>query len=63
MNVLRNCGLDPAQWQGFAFGCGIERLAMLKYNIPDLRTMFAGDVRWAKHYGGDDYGREFYWKC
>lgn len=50
-NVLRNCGLDPAEWQGFAFGCGIERLAMLKYNIPDLRTMFAGDVRWAKHYG------------
>ena len=50
-NVLRNCGLDPAEWQGFAFGCGIERLAMLKYNIPDLRTMFAGDLRWAKHYG------------
>lgn len=50
-NVLRNCGLNPAEWQGFAFGCGIERLAMLKYNIPDLRTMFAGDVRWAKHYG------------
>jgi len=50
-NVLRNCGLDPEQWQGFAFGCGIERLAMLKYNIPDLRTMFAGDMRWAKHYG------------
>lgn len=50
-NVLKNCGLDPAEWQGFAFGCGIERLAMLKYNIPDLRTMFAGDVRWLKHYG------------
>lgn len=50
-NVLRNCGLDPAEWQGFAFGCGIERLAMLKYNIPDLRTMFAGDTRWLKHYG------------
>ena len=50
-NVLRNCGLDPAEWQGFAFGCGIERLAMLKYNIPDLRTFFAGDVRWQKHYG------------
>ncbi|MES2984838.1 MAG: phenylalanine--tRNA ligase subunit alpha [Pseudomonadota bacterium] len=50
-SVLRNCGLDPAEWQGFAFGCGIERLAMLKYNIPDLRTMFAGDVRWLKHYG------------
>lgn len=50
-NVLKNCGLDPDEWQGFAFGCGIERLAMLKYNIPDLRTMFAGDVRWLKHYG------------
>jgi len=50
-NVLRNCGLDPNEWQGFAFGCGIERLAMLKYNIPDLRTMFAGDARWLKHYG------------
>jgi phenylalanyl-tRNA synthetase alpha chain len=50
-NVLRNCGLDPAEWQGFAFGCGIERLAMLKYNIPDLRTFFAGDMRWQKHYG------------
>lgn len=50
-NVLKNCGLDPAEWQGFAFGCGIERLAMLKYNIPDLRTMFAGDVRWLDHYG------------
>ncbi len=50
-NVLKNCGLDPAEWQGFAFGCGIERLAMLKYNIPDLRTMFAGDMRWLKHYG------------
>ena len=50
-NVLRNCGLDPNEWQGFAFGCGIERLAMLKYNIPDLRTMFAGDMRWLQHYG------------
>ena len=50
-NVLRNCGIDPNEWQGFAFGCGIERLAMLKYNIPDLRTMFAGDARWLSHYG------------
>lgn len=50
-NVLKNCGLDPNEWQGFAFGCGIERLAMLKYNIPDLRTMFAGDMRWLNHYG------------
>jgi phenylalanyl-tRNA synthetase alpha chain len=50
-NVLKNCGLDPAEWQGFAFGMGIERLAMLKYNIPDLRTFFAGDARWLQHYG------------
>jgi phenylalanyl-tRNA synthetase alpha chain len=50
-NVLTNCGLDPKQWQGFAFGFGIERLAMLKYNIPDLRTMFGGDQRWLTHYG------------
>jgi phenylalanyl-tRNA synthetase alpha chain len=50
-NVLTNCGLDPKEWQGFAFGFGIERLAMLKYNIPDLRTMFAGDQRWLTHYG------------
>ena len=50
-NVLKNCNLDPNEWQGFAFGCGIERLAMLKYNIPDLRTFYAGDVRWLNHYG------------
>ncbi len=50
-NVLRHCGLDPDEWQGFAFGCGIDRLAMLKYGVPDLRDMFAGDVRWAEHYG------------
>lgn len=52
-NVLRNCGLDPEQWQGFAFGFGVERLAMLKYNIPDLRTFFESDVRWLSHYGFD----------
>jgi phenylalanyl-tRNA synthetase alpha chain len=50
-NVLKNCNLNPDEWQGFAFGMGVERLAMLKYNIPDLRTFFAGDVRWLKHYG------------
>ena len=50
-NVLRNCGLDPDEWQGFAFGMGIDRLAMLKYGIPDLRDMFAADVRWLDHYG------------
>ena len=49
--VLAACGLDPAKWQGFAFGCGIDRLAMLKYGIDDLRPMFEGDVRWLKHYG------------
>jgi phenylalanyl-tRNA synthetase alpha chain len=50
-NVLRACGLDPARYQGYAFGMGIDRLAMLKYAIPDLRDMFAADVRWLKHYG------------
>lgn len=49
--VLRNCGLDPAEWQGFAFGCGIDRLAMLKYGMNDLRAFFDGDLRWLKHYG------------
>ncbi|NBO19619.1 MAG: phenylalanine--tRNA ligase subunit alpha [Proteobacteria bacterium] len=52
-NVLKNCGLDPEEWQGFAFGMGVERLAMLKYGIPDLRTFFEGDVRWLGHYGFD----------
>jgi len=50
-NVLRNCGLDPEEWQGFAFGCGIDRLAMLKYGMSDLRAFFDGDLRWMKHYG------------
>ncbi|RAK64821.1 phenylalanine--tRNA ligase subunit alpha [Phenylobacterium kunshanense] len=50
-NVLRNCGLDPDEWQGFAFGFGVDRLGMLKYGMPDLRDMFAGDVRWLEHYG------------
>ncbi len=49
--VLVNCGIDPQQWQGFAFGVGVERLAMLKYNIPDLRTFFESDARWLAHYG------------
>ncbi|MDX9690577.1 MAG: phenylalanine--tRNA ligase subunit alpha [Proteobacteria bacterium] len=49
--VLRNCGVDPDKYQGFAFGTGIERLAMLKYGIPDLRTFFEADIRWLKHYG------------
>jgi len=50
-NVLRNCGLDPDEWQGFAFGFGIDRLGTLKYGMPDLRDMFASDVRWLEHYG------------
>ena len=50
-NVLKNCGIDPEKYQGFAFGTGIERLAMLKYGIPDLRTFFDADMRWLKHYG------------
>lgn len=50
-NVLRMSGLDPDEYQGFAFGMGIERMAMLKYGIPDLRTFFEGDVRWLAHYG------------
>jgi phenylalanyl-tRNA synthetase alpha chain len=50
-NILRNCGLDPDAWQGFAFGMGVDRLGMLKYGMPDVRDMFASDVRWLSHYG------------
>ncbi|ACG79386.1 phenylalanyl-tRNA synthetase alpha chain [Phenylobacterium zucineum HLK1] len=50
-NVLRNCGLDPDEWQGFAFGLGVDRLGMLKYGMPDLRDMFGSDVRWLEHWG------------
>ena len=50
-NVLTACGIDPDVYQGFAFGMGVDRLAMLKYGIPDLRDMFAGDPRWLGHYG------------
>jgi len=49
--VLENCNIDPGKFQGFAFGLGIERLAMLKYGIPDLRTFFESDLRWLRHYG------------
>ncbi|MGD9650646.1 MAG: phenylalanine--tRNA ligase subunit alpha [Dongiaceae bacterium] len=49
--ALQNCGIDPSIYQGFAFGMGVERLAMLKYGIPDLRTFFESDIRWLKHYG------------
>ncbi|MDR1694602.1 MAG: phenylalanine--tRNA ligase subunit alpha [Lactobacillaceae bacterium] len=50
-NVLRAGGIDPDEYQGFAFGVGMDRLAMLKYGIPDLRTFFESDVRWLKNYG------------
>jgi phenylalanyl-tRNA synthetase alpha chain len=49
--VLKNCSIDPAEYQGFAFGMGIERVAMLKYGIPDLRTFYDSDLRWLRHYG------------
>ncbi|MBC8337837.1 MAG: phenylalanine--tRNA ligase subunit alpha [Rhodospirillales bacterium] len=49
--VLENCNVDPDKYQGFAFGIGIERLAMLKYGIPDLRTFYESDLRWLRHYG------------
>jgi phenylalanyl-tRNA synthetase alpha chain len=50
-NVLRNCGLDPDEYQGFAWGMGIDRIAMLKYGMPDLRPFFEADVRWLQNYG------------
>ena len=50
-HVLRSAGIDPDQWQGFAFGMGIDRMAMLKYGIPDLRAFFESDLRWLRHYG------------
>ena len=50
-NVLKNCGLDPDEFQGFAWGMGIDRIAMLKYGMPDLRPFFEADVRWLSHYG------------
>jgi phenylalanyl-tRNA synthetase alpha chain len=49
--VLEAGGLDPDEWQGFAFGVGVDRLAMLKYGMNDLRAFFDGDLRWLKHYG------------
>ena len=49
--VIANCGLDPNEWQGFAFGVGVDRLAMLKYGMDDLRPFFEADGRWLKHYG------------
>ena len=49
--VLENCGIDSTKYQGFAFGVGIERIAMLKYGMPDLRPFYESDVRWLRHYG------------
>ena len=51
--VIEACGLDPDVWQGFAFGTGVDRLAMLKYGMDDLRAFFDGDTRWLQHYGFD----------
>src|SRR3989338_7888723 len=56
-NVIANCGLDPNEYQGFAFGMGVERIAMLKYGIPDLRSFFESDTRWLSHYGSDPLNR------
>jgi phenylalanyl-tRNA synthetase alpha chain len=50
-NVLRACGIDPDVYQGFAWGMGIDRIAMLKYGMNDLRQLFDSDVRWLRHYG------------
>ena len=50
-NVLINCGIDPDVYQGFAWGMGIDRIAMLKYGMPDLRAFFESDIRWLRHYG------------
>jgi phenylalanyl-tRNA synthetase alpha chain len=50
-NVIRSGGLDPDRYQGFAWGMGIDRIAMLKYGMPDLRAFFDADVRWLNHYG------------
>jgi len=49
--VLKSCNIDPEKYQGFAFGFGLDRLAMMKYGIKDLRPMFEADMKWIKHYG------------
>ena len=54
-NVLKNCGIDPEIYQGYAWGMGIDRMGMLKYGMPDLRDYFAADTRWLKHYGFSPY--------
>ncbi len=55
--VLDNCGVDRHTWQGFAWGLGVERFAMLKYGIPDLRSFFESDLAWLRHYGFDPFAR------
>ncbi|MCW8307003.1 phenylalanine--tRNA ligase subunit alpha [Acidiphilium sp. PA] len=50
-NVLANCGIDPREYQGFAFGMGVERITMLKHGIADLRSFYESDIRWLSHYG------------
>ncbi|OJW48519.1 MAG: phenylalanine--tRNA ligase subunit alpha [Alphaproteobacteria bacterium 41-28] len=57
-NVLRNCNIDPDVYQGFAFGMGLERIAMLKYGIEDLRLFFESDLRWVGYYGFEPESRE-----
>jgi phenylalanyl-tRNA synthetase alpha chain len=49
--VLANCGIDPREWQGFAWGMGVERITMLKHGMPDLRPFYESDLRWLRHYG------------
>ena len=50
-NVLKNCNIDPNEYQGFAFGFGWDRMAMLKYNLNDIRPIYDGDIRWLKNNG------------
>ena len=54
-SVLANCGIDPREWQGFAFGMGVERVTMLKHGMPDLRPFYECDLRWLRHYGASPF--------
>lgn len=56
-NVLKSCGIDPNEYSGFAFGAGLDRLTMLKYGLPDLRSLLEGDTRWINYYGFDPLDR------
>ena len=49
-NVLRNCGIDPEEWQGFAFGFGIDRLAVMRYQLDDIRELVNNDVRFLRQF-------------